>query len=195
MGDYGFFPWRGTRYGNADSAFPERRVLVLGESHYNLNKMKADPQFTIRCIQEQIEGKWKKAYWTKLTKVLCGRDATPETWQSVAFYNYVQDWMGSGARQAPTEESWRLAPLPFRNVLAELRPTHLLVVSYRLWVHMDLGEGDPEAKDEFAGVERDVRRFRFGEQAAVAMAIPHPASLPFPKQDWHSAFRDFLGRS
>lgn len=194
MGDYQFFPWRGDQYGHADSAFPEHRVLILGESHYNLNETEADPQFTIRCIQEQIEGKWKKAYWTKLTKVLYGRDAKPDAWRSVAFYNYVQHWVGSGARQAPSEESWRLAPLPFRKVLAELRPTHLLVVSYRLWHHMDPGEGDPEAKDEFAGVERAVRRFRSGEHAATAIAIPHPSSRPFPKQDWHSVFREFLIR-
>jgi len=191
MSDYRFRPWHGSRYKSADWPVPHRRVLVLGESHYNLNAEPAGPDFTQRCIEEQTRGEWRKAYWTKLTKVLQGKIA-PEAWHSVAFYNYVQHWVGTGPRQAPTTEAWEAAPSLFRHALAELQPTHVLAVSYRLWNHMDPGDGGPAVRRVLGGVERSLRRYEYSGGVALTTAIPHPSSRPFPKQNWHGVFQAFL---
>lgn len=192
MSDYRFRPWRGSRYESADWPVPHCRVLVLGESHYNLNAEPAGPEFTQRCIEEQTRGEWKKAYWTKLMRVLGGEQATPEVWQCVAFYNYVQHWVGTGPRQAPTAESWAAAQSLFRKALTELQPTHILAVSYRLWNHMDPGDGGPAVQKVLGGVERSIRQYEVAGCTASLIAIPHPSSRPFPKQDWHGVLQAFL---
>lgn len=78
-------------------------------------------------------------FFSKLTAVLRGDTSYPtdeerfETWQHVAFYNFVQEIVGEGSRIPPTPEAWKAAEAPFFEVVRELDPDVILVLGNRLW--------------------------------------------------------------
>lgn len=58
-------------------------------------------------------------------------------WQSIAFYNFIQEPVGEVARQeSPTPEMWQRAVEPFRSVIADLEPQGIVVLGKRLWRHL-----------------------------------------------------------
>lgn len=94
-----FLPWIGKNY---MGGFNGMRTLVLGESHYAWKQepdLSDKPNVTSECIQEQLDGDYTKAFWTKLAKAMSGEDTLTlegkaKFWHSVAFYNYVQESAG-----------------------------------------------------------------------------------------------------
>ncbi|HIG9504431.1 TPA: hypothetical protein ACYFTC_005756, partial [Klebsiella pneumoniae] len=59
-----------------------------------------------------------------------------EAWQHVAFYNYVQEFVGDAGRIRPTRAMWRDAATVLEEVVAELRPDVILVLGYQMWDHL-----------------------------------------------------------
>lgn len=112
-------------------------MLVLGESHY-AGEGEAGPNLAQDVVK-------KYAYcaglpfFSKLTVVLRGDTSYPadeerfETWQHVAFYNFVQEIVGKGSRIAPITEAWKAVEAPFFEVVRELEPDVILVLGSRLW--------------------------------------------------------------
>ena len=106
-----FKPWRGQNYG------PQSRwhvpVLVVGESHYEWcperwKKGDLIPETATQEIVGAISLEHdRKAHWTKIAIVMTGEnpfqrspDGTmQEFWQSVDYYNYVQEGVGLDNRQ------------------------------------------------------------------------------------------------
>ena len=139
-------PWKGDCY--QDGKLFGRRVLVLGESHYDTDLppdsegralAASDEDFTIWCVRNlAIVG--PNPYFTKVANLLLGTPhGTPsperkaELWHGVAFANYVQ-WMfarpskrGEPARR-PTEEMWMAAQAPLLTLVGTLRPDVLVVL-------------------------------------------------------------------
>ena len=63
---YRFRPWIGENYQQSRWG---KRVLVLGESHYQYDKnLPIDnyPDLTIDCVKEQIDGQYTYAFWTRI---------------------------------------------------------------------------------------------------------------------------------
>ena len=61
-----FKPWIGSRY---QEALLGKKVLVLGESHYDWDSdepINDDPDVTNKVIQEQLVGGYTKAFWTHI---------------------------------------------------------------------------------------------------------------------------------
>jgi len=132
-----FTPWIGSKYA-AGNRFG-LRVLVLGESHYG------DPQadntgitpFVVRNYGMPLGG---GPFFAKTVKVLLQMDGTvgltakdrAETWEHVAFYNYIQEIVGDGPRQRPTHEMWLAAERPFLEVVEALRPNVVLALGREL---------------------------------------------------------------
>jgi hypothetical protein len=111
------------------------RLLILGESHYDDDD--PDKSLTQRLTREYAEGKWRHRFWTMTMQVVAGRDKTEidrmRFWQSVAFYNFIQEFVGSRPRTRPSAEAWLSANHPFEAVLEALRPQALLVLGVALW--------------------------------------------------------------
>lgn len=129
-----FHPFVGKKY--YDSRYGAR-VMVLGESHYG-DGIDDENGFTQLVIHEHAF-KPGFAFFSKLTNVLRGRTDYPteeervEAWEHIAFYNYVQEFVGGSARIAPTPEMWEASYAPFVEVVRELKPDVILVLGYRLW--------------------------------------------------------------
>ena len=135
-----FRPWIGNKY-EAGNRFG-KRVLVLGESHYG-DWVDANEDFTTFIMRRYGMPVGGGAFFAKVVKVLLQMDVTDgltakdraETWQHVAFYNYVQELVGDEARQRPTNAMWIEAERPFLEVVDALRPHVILALGNELiWV-------------------------------------------------------------
>jgi hypothetical protein len=132
-----FEPWEGERYKQAPLG---KRLLILGESHYDWTKGSSidnDAAVTKDCIQEQLKGHYKKAFWTNIATTFVGHRPTLEEkrefWHSVAFYNYVQSSVGFGPRIPPSSEQLARSESAFFEVLESLQPQVVVALGYRLW--------------------------------------------------------------
>lgn len=135
MSEIYFNPWIGTQY---QSSWNGVRTLVLGESHYEWEEnQKLTPSLTIDCIEDQVSGSYTKQFWTNIVVAFLGHLPTLEEkrtfWQSVAFYNYIQETVGFGSRVRPTAAMWTKAEAPYSEVLELVRPQLMIVMGKTLW--------------------------------------------------------------
>jgi hypothetical protein len=111
-------------------------------------------------------------------------------WKRIAFSNYVQEIAASGPRQAPSDEMFRRSESAFLELLALLRPTHVLVLGYRPREHMREFAGK-SLLFEWNGSKHQYGEYEFGGHRTLAAAIKHP-STGFSVAFWHPVIRTFL---
>ena len=134
QGGINFRPFVGSKYAGSRYGV---RVLVLGESHY-ADEHDVGHDYTQYVVKTHAYCAGIP-FFSKLTAVLRGDTSYPtdeerfETWQHVAFYNFVQEIVGEGSRIPPTPEAWKAAEAPFFEVVRELDPDVILVLGNRLW--------------------------------------------------------------
>ncbi|OOE40875.1 hypothetical protein BZG06_14790 [Salinivibrio kushneri] len=131
-----FQPWVGDRYWEANRF--GARVLVLGESHYGTEE-EVSPNFTKDVVQN-LAIDHRHAFFTKISKVLLGLDSNQwlsdeersEVWQHLAFYNYVQGFVGDTPRVRPNQDMWQDSKEAFLSVIEHLKPDLVLVLGVEL---------------------------------------------------------------
>jgi hypothetical protein len=191
-----FLPWIGTEYKEQPA-----RLLLLGESHYGDDPAiwATDPQLaTIECTQAYVDGLWRHRYWTNIMKVVEGGNYWEIDrvifWSKVSLYNYIQRLVSEEPGVAPTEHMWRDATQGFGSVLQHLDPTHILVLSKRLWDRLPQDSYRSESTIVCNGHTREIRKFYFGPQGvAIATCLPHPSyHFHFNAKILHPLVRAFL---
>lgn len=182
-----FLPWVGENY---HSGINGKKTLILGESHYqwdcdrDINEWR---DITKVLIQEQVDGPYTKAFWTKIVIAFLGHRPTQkekkEFWASVAFYNYVQESAGDGPRVAPKNESWASSESAFVEVLETLSPDFVLMLGDRLTAN--LSKFLIERAADMSGSEREATfRITTSERkTGIAYPILHP-SRGFNGRTW-----------
>jgi hypothetical protein len=176
------------------------RVLILGVSHYFPNIKDKKPGFTKQVIRKIAKEEDKKPFCTKLLRSfdLQGLpSATPrEFWDCVAFYNYIQESVGSGPRKAPTDEMRKRAEDPFREVVTCLKPDLIVVCGDRLWKWLPSGGkewGKPGRAVTVGGKKLETWLYPTGRgQFALTSWIVHPAGRGFRYQDSRKRIRSLL---
>lgn len=137
-----FLPWIGDQY--FKSGFGGYKILLLGESHYSDTPDDRDnPELTRMIVAHYALGPKPHRYFSILSALVAGaarpRNLTPaqqgHIWQSLCFYNYVQDLLPV-ARRRPSPDMWKNAAQPFAEILGELRPDILLVAGKQLSWHI-----------------------------------------------------------
>jgi hypothetical protein len=191
-----FGRWKGSNY---DSPGLEgKRVLILGESHYEwLDNQTLTPDWTQRFIEAGFAGE-KQRFRTRVAAVLLGRPPVGEEirafWNSVAFANYIPVSVGKGPSARPDETMWAAAVPRFAALVAELKPNLLLVLGHPLWGRMHYTfsmDGHLEVHSNSVSEYR-IWRYRLDpERTMLACAIAHP-SRSFNFRTWHPFVRDML---
>lgn len=185
-----FRPWVGSQYGQSNLG----RLLVLGESHYGGDE--PSPNWTIECIQNFASGIWNHRFWTNIGQVITGQKHWEIDrlgfWNSIAFYNYVQEVAAPGPRQSPTEEMFERGARPFSHVISTLQPTHVIALGYRLWCRMPAFSIDRAPlragnRESDCGLYASIDR----RHNSLAMRIQHPSSA-FSPREWHPLVTEFL---
>jgi len=189
-----FNPWTGSNYRQAPLG---KRILILGESHYDFDPdqpIEGYAELTNECIQEQIDGDTKKAFWTKIATTFLNRTPMLEDkrtfWHSVAFYNYVQSTAGSGPRKRPSGEQWTASESAFFEVLDLLEPQLVVVLGYTNWENLtntDAEEGP--GLPHFPHVR--TCRYRYSTGSCLAIRLLHPSS-GFSPSDWNAPVFDAI---
>lgn len=180
-----FDPWVGDNYWRGFEGGP--RLLILGESHYDGDD--SDKSFTQRLTREYAEGQLCHRFWTTTMQVVAGRDKAEidrmRFWQSIAFYNFIHEIVGSGPRMRPSAEAWRSARQPFEAVLDALRPQAMLVLGKVLWDY--LPNSGREGPKLLVGEScRESWLYPLPESSEVlATSIYHPAAIGFSRRKWH----------
>ena len=178
-----FHPWVGRDY--LESPFGVR-VLVLGESHYGEGDVR--PDLTSKVVR-RLGQATRYPFFTVIAKILRGTTGSitnedrAGVWEDVAFYNFVQDFVGNQPRNRPTIRQWSDAQEPFETVLAALRPHAVLILGYDLADHMLC-----------LNIERQSIRYGRQEAEAVAGIIQHPAG-PMRYSESIPAFENLLRRA
>ena len=140
-----FLPWIGKNY---EQGLNDRRLLVLGESHYDEwegEKHTLGREFTRECIQEVVNRVNGAGFWKYVEQALLNEQREngwapsggSRLWERLSFYNFFQASVPGGPRARP---DWNLIPesrKPFRVVLEQLRPDRVLVCGKGLWESME----------------------------------------------------------
>jgi len=141
-----FHPWIGNDYENG--GIFKKRILVLGESHYCEDPKECKlclpgliskcNDFTKKIILDQMNGIGKRhAIYTKLFRVLCDMEDTLGNrqifWNSISYYNFIQQSVSNSARVAPTDEMCEISNQGLFEVVKSLKPNYIIILGERLW--------------------------------------------------------------
>lgn len=167
-----FLPWIGEHY---DANSEEPRLLILGESHYSQPEEET-PDLTRACVREHANREWNHRFFTMLTQLVSGEDHWDidrvQFWNRVCFYNYVQRSVGDSWGIAPDCDAYSRDERAFRAVISSLRPTRVLVCSWRLWEQLP---GQLFDRQLVSIADRFQVRQMTTNPSALAMGIPHPS--------------------
>ena len=198
-----FEPWVGKNY--QTGGIFDKKILVLGESHYCGNKkcMKncgilKSPEggcedFTQNMIINYLNGytdTWTPSF-RKFERSLVNKETTIEEsqniWNSVAFYNFLQIAM-ERAREGGCAEDYEVAGTIFLEVINELQPDVIIVWgTSRLYYNMPgvkdgWIEGE-ELKIDGWKVPNGYYKLQNGKKSRV-IAVYHP-STGYSWDWWH----------
>lgn len=172
-----FQPWVGTNYQTASP-----RLLIVGQSHYDWlgRKLPVSSVTTavIGCAIEYGSG----PLFTNLVATCTGEwpdaEARKHFWESVAYYNYIQEFVGDGPRKPHPYELWVKSHDSFAAVLGALKPELILVFGITNWnniANLSGTKGEPLT----VGPQRynETWLYPVGQHGtAVAFHIKHPSA-------------------
>ncbi|EPJ3803550.1 hypothetical protein OND84_004196 [Morganella morganii] len=136
-----FAPWIGSQYENG---FLGLRILLVGESHYG-DKQHERPTVTPEIIKALALGERhpratrkspRKKHFTLIMSAVKNvrqrfSDAQRrEFWNSVAYYNFLQEFISS-SRILPSPDAWKRGEKAFTEVLTVLAPNLIICFSKR----------------------------------------------------------------
>ena len=204
-----FLPWTRDRYGKQIDLSLPARVLFIGESHYDAPDT---PDLTIQAV-EDVRGGARYRFFTSVFTAVCGPDTTPTPkafsafYDAVAFCNLVQEVLVSTDMQ-PTPEQWKHGVQVFPSYLDQLKPSHVVACSFRLWdwlpserfsrcsseIERDLLSTVPErCRDDESHERRGwIGRYAHAGGSCHIVKIPHTSYRGFSPTEWHPVLQSFL---
>ena len=191
-----FYPWKGEKYGRPGSAFGTR-ILLMGESTYCSEPEHECPRdlylrqrvhigagwFAHYGAYAYRQGKWNDAFWTKLSSVLLNREMRcladrRLVLDSVAFWNFGDTEPLEAHSIAVPEGDRTQANLKLRDVIRELKPQLVILLSKRLWDNLGRGSGafencQPNAKTGALCFQK------VGESEIGFLCLPHTRGFKY----------------
>lgn len=186
---YGFQPWIGRNYQQNGWG---RRVLILGESHYQWDEnvpIDNDPTLTIECVEKQPHTPGR--FWTGIAIAFLNPpphcrpnpDKKRTFWHSVAFYNYIQQCVGFGPGPNPTPAMWRASQPAFHHFLDTYQPQGVIVLGRPNWANIQGLDGQGGPHIEGARYE-ETRWLQHAGGRCLAYGIEHPSHPGFNGRCW-----------
>jgi hypothetical protein len=176
-----FQPWVGRNYGRGSRWGVS--VLLLGYSHYHEFQEVGHAEYTRHVVGRHVRGiNDRSPYRTKLARAFECTDGRGAFWDSVAFYNYVQDFM-TGPRENPDPQQIRAAWTPFNEVFRELNPDLTIATGKQLWTALSARLPRPEHLSLPDGGRVPYVVLSRGTGAGVVSHIKHP-STGFSYDEW-----------
>jgi hypothetical protein len=131
-----------------------------------------------------------------------------EFWGSVVFYNYLQSFAGTGARQRPKKEQWTAeeSAEAFQDILDCFEPDRVLVLGKDLWTNLPSNPRilarAPQRESKLPVANNIGGRNKVDEvcywyitrsgKPALAMPIMHPSAPGFRHAIWIEPVTDWM---
>jgi hypothetical protein len=173
--------WEGASY--KSDGFRGKRLLILGESAYGSRTWTQDEQNGF--ILANLTGTESHSFYTKVYHSFSdvpkrvSMKQFREFWDSIAFYNYIQETVGPRPKYRPEIEMWVRWKEPCVAIIGSISPNRILVLGRQLWRTLhDL---------KLLRTHDDTTSDFIAENATVKCShIPHPASVGFRPSDWRA---------
>jgi hypothetical protein len=168
-----FQPWVGKEYDNS-----KRKILILGESHYN--DVPETEDFTKTVVERYVSGNWNHRFFTSISRVISGLSAwetrfkRAEIWSPLSFYNYIQQYVAKDSRLGYCPNKVAKYHDAFEELLETYSPDFILVFSKRLW--NDMLEGEP-MEVHSAGIP--LRKYKHSKGFSIGVQFNHPSGRGF----------------
>jgi hypothetical protein len=176
-----FQPWIGCHY-----KIGTPRLLVVGQSHYDWESRRREhitkAQVTRRVIKRVIEHGGDRAFFTNVAATcldeLPDAGARQQFWNSVSFYNYIQEFVGNTPRQPHDYPLWERSHAAFIRVLRALRPQLILVLGSANFGSMTDWKCRTAAPLKSGGaLYQETWMYSIGSNApALAFHVKHPST-------------------
>lgn len=188
-----------------------KRIMVLGESHYyeegcadcgNAGRHPECRMFTNGVVGDYLNESKPRERWMstflKFERSLVGHETDwmerRKIWQSVLFFNYLQEAMG-GPREAGAPPQYDRGSRAFFEVIDKYQPQYIIVWGSRLWSYLP-GDGRwragrPIVIDGYTVSTGSYSLIGGGE--TKVMAVNHP-SVGYSWDYWYRAIEEFLKR-
>jgi hypothetical protein len=131
-----FEPWIGGEY--MRGGFGHLRILVLGESHYDEGYAQSC-RTTAHVVERYLRGEDSRPYFEKIGTAFVGQayrrgiESRAHFWNAVAFYNYIQEFMGQSPGRRPTAAQLKDAERPFIETLVRIAPHLVVATGFAVW--------------------------------------------------------------
>lgn len=191
-----FRPWVGNKYAKGIGG---KRLLVLGESHYSDND---DPELTQVVMQHLFDyklGKGEYESWMKTFTVferavvgrVLSREESVTFWNSVVFYNFVQEMMPYRGKR-PTAKQFADSADAFEEVLNEYAPDKIITWGTTLYDRTPslCGCDTPSIVYDDAEIYTYEYTLRSGKTCRI-MRMSHPA-YGYAWDWWHEVIMRFM---
>ncbi len=166
-----FRPWKGANY---EQGWHGVRTLIVGESHYS-GRFDCGEELTQSCVREWASTGKGARFWAAIERTMLGDLPANrvEFWDSVGFYNYVQDLLLPHTR--PRVAHLRAGQLPFLRALRSLQPELVVIYGKDVWnkglpPHTHRVANWREGDEEVCGYQLP----KTGHIPLVLGNIPHP---------------------
>lgn len=195
MNNANFLPWVGPDY---QQGINNKKIMVLGESHYCAKESDAVSTITqdvVRSVRNREERYNAYFYFerTMLGQPDVSDEEAAKLWDSLLFYNYVQEAM-STPKTSPTGAQFKDAELPFLKVLYKYHPDILIVWGEPLYrsIPQDGVQGDDLMID---GMAYQTWIYTLDKDHHVkVMWINHPSMPGFNWKHWNKGVYNFINR-
>lgn len=187
ISDIHFLPYVGENYANS-----LKKILFLGESHYNED---TGIQKTREVIEEYLNGYNYRFFNNAFGAVFGITFSRKYVGENIAFYNYIQEIVGSTARIRPTNEMWENAKKPFLNILETYLPDIVICCGKALYNHLpDSPDGKSQHGVSFTDGKLWMMRYNYiiGAKEIPLYAIRHPSSVGFNALKYYELLRKYI---
>jgi hypothetical protein len=198
------YPWHGEEYAREGLDGNGLRLMIVAESHYSEeDAFRQDPDATTKIVRwlamrEDTLGRPGRyhPFFRRLQRLVEPSDVGSladrrRFWQRIAFYNYVQRMMWN-RWERPTSADLEEAAGMFRAVLTWCRPDLVLITSRLVWRELHSQGHLSAVSNGGSGGPTHLHRLSFGEQAAMAVGIPHPMWRRFRPVEHRPAVAELL---
>jgi hypothetical protein len=189
-----FMPWIGKDY--ETGGVLGTRILLLGESHYSKKFYGHDREITsnyTRHIIQQYAVEKSDIFHAKVRRLVLrglnqsinwdtSKQQRQAFWDSVAFSNYIQEFVGKKPKERPAHEAWPRAAEGLWEVLERLRPEFCVVLGKTLWDHLPRSSSEPSRSvvsfvDEAS--KTAFKRFTADGRDTYFAHTAHPSSIGY----------------
>jgi len=169
-----------------------RRLLLIGESHYNDSDAPCESGATREVVDSFLSGQ-AIPFFDYLAEAAQGNRwamTKDEFWHSVAFANFVQRPMESVSHR-PTHSDFEAGAPAFWDTLARLAPDIVFMFTSAWNVLPEVAPGGmPEGTGGVGGPKSWLWRYAFAERAIYVARFNHPSARSNPSRAVWKAWAD-----